>query len=397
MLKQLRAAATILLTLGLLSGAPVAQADWISDWQGKLSELWQDTKAKTTEVTAAVKEKLKDVEIGIAYGTEKREWLEWAVEAFKKTEDGKKIQIELIPMGSVEGAEAILKQDDAAKKIHVWTPASSLVRNLLADKWPDGDPILSDAMLALTPMVIVMWEDRYKAFVAKYNEVNFTTIAQALSEQTGWAAIANKPEWGVFTFEHTTPTHSNSGLLALVLMAYDYTNLFRDIKPSQIMDAGFLSWLKAAQRNMSTDETSTGKLMKTMIQRGPSEINAIIVYENLALSNLEAAKKRWGALKVIYPTRSVWNDNPYYILDVPWSTEEQRVAAQLFQDFLLSKKAQKVARDQYLFRPASVDLPILDESSVFSELESIVQLDVATIQKPSAEVLNQLLQVWKRN
>src|SRR5262249_25500120 len=39
------------------------------------------------------------VEIGIAYGTEKERWLQWAVEEWEKTSDGRRIKINLIPMG----------------------------------------------------------------------------------------------------------------------------------------------------------------------------------------------------------------------------------------------------------------------------------------------------------
>src|ERR1700722_3498734 len=42
-------------------------------------------------------------EFGIAYGTEKERWLKWAVDEFAKTRDGKKIKVNLIPMGSLEG------------------------------------------------------------------------------------------------------------------------------------------------------------------------------------------------------------------------------------------------------------------------------------------------------
>jgi len=53
---------------------------------------------------------------------EKRRWLQWAVEQFKQTEEGKSIQINLIPLGSIEGANAIISGDE---KIHVWSPASA--------------------------------------------------------------------------------------------------------------------------------------------------------------------------------------------------------------------------------------------------------------------------------
>src|SRR5262249_41103640 len=62
------------------------------------------------------------VEIGIAYGTEKKRWLEAAVAAFAKTPEGASIQVTLIPKGSLEGAQEILRSDDAAKRIQVWSP-----------------------------------------------------------------------------------------------------------------------------------------------------------------------------------------------------------------------------------------------------------------------------------
>src|ERR1700751_4278665 len=62
------------------------------------------------------------VEIGVAYGTEKQRWLEWAVAEFAKTSDGKRIKVNLIPMGSLEGAHAILAGD---QRINAWCPASN--------------------------------------------------------------------------------------------------------------------------------------------------------------------------------------------------------------------------------------------------------------------------------
>ncbi len=396
----------VLYLVAVVLMAPVQAQDWSSQWQTIMQDVWQNTKVlanqaatTTADLAKQAKERFNPkapVEIGIAYGTEKQKWLKWAVDEFAKTDNGKKIKINLIPMGSIEGADAVLKQD---KRIHVWSPASGLVRNLLVEPWQKEhgkDPIASDAPLALSPMVIVMWADRYEAFIAKYSEVNFKTIAEALNEQTGWAAIASKPEWGPFNFGHTSPEHSNSGLLTLVLMAYDYAGVVRDVKPAQIMDAGFLTWLETMAKNTSHDEKSTGTLMNAMLQRGPSEFSGVVTYEHLALDNLKVAEGRWGKIKVVYPTRSAWNDNPYYVLDVPWSNQEQKDAAELFRDFLLSVKAQQVARDEYLFRPASLELPILDEKSAFTKLQDVVKIDVTAIRAPSAEVLNQLLQVWKK-
>ena len=164
------------LTTGALLLAGTARADWVSDWKQTLEELWSATKVKTSEYLDPEKYRpAKPVTLGVAYGTEKKQWLQWAVGEFAKTEAGKHITIKLIPMGSVEGAKAVLAQD---KRIDVWSPASSLVEPLLSDPWErehGNSPILSDAPLALTPMVYVMWEDRYQAFAAKYGDLNWKT------------------------------------------------------------------------------------------------------------------------------------------------------------------------------------------------------------------------------
>src|SRR5262245_15130959 len=71
-------------------------------------------------------------EIGIAYGTEKKRWLEWAAGEFAKTDAGARIKVNLIPMGSLEGAQAILKGDS---RIHVWSPASALYKDVFVQEW----------------------------------------------------------------------------------------------------------------------------------------------------------------------------------------------------------------------------------------------------------------------
>src|ERR1043165_5352412 len=72
------------------------------------------------------------VEIGVAYGTEKQRWLEWAQQEFAKTDAGRRIQVNLIPLGSVEGAQAILRGD---QRIQAWTPASALYKDVFVQEW----------------------------------------------------------------------------------------------------------------------------------------------------------------------------------------------------------------------------------------------------------------------
>src|SRR5215467_12776434 len=340
----------------------------------------------------------EQVELGIAYGTEKQRWLEWAVQEFAKTRDGKRIKINLIPMGSLEGAHALLGGD---QRIQVWSPASSLYQDTFVQEWQvkySTNPILKEEPIALTPMVYVMWDERYQAFAQKYKTVSFATLAQALQEKGGWDSIAQKPDWGLFKFGHTHPNESNSGLMAIVLAAYSYQKKTKDLQLKDVVDVGFQTWMQGFERAVSGLSNSTGNMMKEMVLKGPSSYDALMVYENVTIDYLKNAEGRWGQLRVAYPEYNAWNDNPYYVIDAPWSSKEQRQAAETFLNFLLSESIQKESL-VHGFRPANPNVPVKFPDSPFVKYADYgIKVDLAKIcEPPRAEVVNNLLQSWQRS
>jgi serine/threonine-protein kinase len=308
----------------------------------------------SSDVAALHPAPLDTVTINIAYGTEKRRWLEAALKDFEQTEAGRRTKINLIGLGSVEGANAVLN-GPGHTPIHVWSPASSAYRSVFERDWyvrHGKSPILCAGDLALTPMVFVLWKHRHDEFVKKYGRVSFRTIGQAMQEPGGWGTIASKPEWGLFKFGHTDPAQSNSGLLTLVLMAYDYAGKQRSLTTADVTSPEFLHWLATFERGVSrhggTLTHSTGTLMEEMVKRGPSQYDCLIVYESLVIDYMKAARQRWGELgelAVVYPVSNIWNEHPYYVLDVPWSGPPERRAAAEFLGFLMSDRIQRRALD----------------------------------------------------
>ena len=338
------------------------------------------------------------VEIGIAYGTEKQRWLQWAVEQFAQTADGKRIKVNLIAKGSLEGAQAILAGD---QKINVWSPASALYEDVFVQEWQikqNKAPFVRKEALALSPMIFVMWAERYEAFVAKYKELSFVTIGQALKEPGGWDGIAKKPEWGLFKFGHTHPNQSNSGLMTLVLMAADFHKKNRGLEMKDILNPDFQTWMNGIESATTGMSNSTGNMMRDMVLRGPSSFDALCVYENVVIDYLKSAEGRWGELRVAYPRQNMWNDNPYYILDAPWSSADQRKAAGTFLDFLLSETVQKESL-KHGFRPGNPTVPIKFAESPFVQYARFgLQIDIANVgQAPKADVINNLLAAWQRS
>jgi Bacterial extracellular solute-binding protein len=306
-------------------------------------------------------------------------------------------------MGSMEGARVVL---DGPKPVpfQVWSRASSAYRDAFEQEWRakhENKPILKSDNLALTPMVFVMWEDRREAFIKKYAKLCFQTVSQAMEEQGGWETIAQQARWGRFNFGHTHPGRSNSGLLTLVLMAYEYSKKERNLSRADVADAGFQKWLRAFLQGVARPggslTSSTGTLTRDMVLRGPPQYDCVIIYENLAIDYLDEARDRWGELHVDYPEPNMWNEHPYYILDVPWSDTRQRAAAAEFLKFLMSEPIQKQALE-HGFRPGNPAVSVrFPDSPLLRHAKNGLRIDLPRMcEPPKSEVLQSLLTSFKQ-
>jgi ABC-type sulfate transport system substrate-binding protein len=186
--------------------------------------------------------------------------------------------------------------------------------------------------------------------------------------------------------------------MSIVLAAYSYDKKTKDLELKDIVDVGFQNWLQNFERNVSGFSNSTGNMMREMVLKGPSSYDALLVYESVAIDYLKNAEGRWGQIRVVYPEYNAWNDNPYYVIDAPWSTKDQRKAAESFLSFLLSESIQKESLT-HGFRPANPSVPVKFAESPFVRYASYgVQVDLAKIcEPPRAEVVNNLLQSWQRS
>ena len=97
-------------------------------------------------------------------------------------------------------------------------------------------------------MVFVMWESRQQPVAKRYGKPSFRTMGEAMLEPKGWETIAQKPDWGRFKFGHTDPNLSNSGLLTLVLMAYEFSKKEHNLSHVDVAQPEFQRWLHAFEK-----------------------------------------------------------------------------------------------------------------------------------------------------
>jgi ABC-type Fe3+ transport system substrate-binding protein len=347
------------------------------------------------------------ITIEIAYGTEKRAWLEDAVARFDATNPrvrGRPIEVVLKGIGSREIVTEIVQNDYQPTVV---SPASMIQIELLRDQWArksNGAQIFPSGAnapqpLVLTPLVIVAWEERASVLWQNGPTSFWQDIHTVTSAEQGWAAFG-KPEWGFVNFGHTSPESSNSGLQTLLLLAYGYHGKARDLTSADITNPDFQQWLTEIERAVPQFGESTGLLMTDMLRFGPSKYDFVAVYENLAIENFPIAEGRGGSIRVFYPPANIYSEHPYAILDAPWVTAEQRDAAALFREFLLSVESQEIALKQYGFRPANLQVAIdpNDANNPFVRYASFgINYDIAEqVAVPPADVLNTLIELWRR-
>lgn len=342
------------------------------------------------------------VEVLFEYSTEKRDWLEAALADFGRANPG--IKVKLSGKGSLDSVNDIL---DGKSQPVLWSPADSSTVNLLASDWQtkNGKPLFPDSgdaapqPLLLTPLVFAVWEDRAKVLRdTEGGQLTWKAIHKAVMAKGGWPAVGGKAEWGFVKLGHTDPTRSNSGLQALVLMALEHFHT-QKVTVEHVLDPRFQQFVKDIEGGVTKLEASTGTFMTDMLRFGPSKYDIALVYESLAVAQLENAQKRWDNLHIYYPSATIWSDHPVAILDAPWVTPAQRAAAEKVVAFLRSKPVQGTAL-RFGFRPADPTVPIktADGANPFTKMAQfgLTSELPAAVQPAEGPVVRNLLMMWSR-
>jgi hypothetical protein len=341
-------------------------------------------------------------DITMLYSTEKKDWIESAAASFKK--DHPEINVVLTAKGSLASAQSIVDEKD---KPTVWSPADSLVLNLAASDWKTkgkGDLFAqagADApeSLVITPLVFVAWEDRAEALLkAAKGSITWRSLHKAITSNQGWPAVGGKPEWGFVKLGHTDPTQSNSGLQALYLMSLEFHGK-PTIEVGDLLKPDFQTFVKQVEKGVSKFESSTGTFMTEMVRFGPSKYDIAVVYENLAISEVERAQGRWGNLRVYYPGTTLWSDHPAAILNADGITPAQKAAARVWLAHLRSRPVQENALT-FGFRPGDASVPIKTGSAEnpYTRLAQYgIRVDIPPVAKtPDGAVVRNLMTMWSR-
>ncbi len=187
----------------------------------------------------------------------------------------------------------------------------------------------------------------------------------------------------------------------LMALTHAYLDRTAAVTIAELTDPGYAEYARRIARAISIEPlNSSGVLMDNMMRQGPASYDMVILHEALAIENYQIAIDRHGQpLRVFYPKYNLYSEHPMCLIDHPSITAQQREAARLFQDFLLSREIQELARI-YGYRPAVTDVPLFVSDSPFNEArlrEAGISNNIGqTLVQPDGNTLKQLLTIWNR-
>lgn len=293
----------------------------------------------------------------------------------------------------------------------LWSPASSAWGAVLNERLAESGeaPMAAEdpTPFMLTPLVIAMPEPMAEALGWPDTPIGWSDILALANSPEGWAAKGH-PEWGPFRLGKTNPNFSTSGLSALIAQTYAATGdtaelTLEDLARPEVQQFGtqiesavvhygditmtFLdNWFRADQSGTAlTYASAVAVEEKSVIDYNLGNPDGI-------LEPGEEARPPRIPLVAIYPTEgTLYSDNPLYVLDAEWVSEDQAAGAELFAEFVSSTENQEKVLE-FGFRPGNPDVPLgppIDAANGVDPDQPQTLLDV-----PQGSVLVGMLDAW---
>jgi len=328
--------------------------------------------------------------VTISSSDTKDEWLNAAIDKFHvedhRTADSKVIRVSAEPVRSGPSKDAIL---DGTSKPVVWSPGDASWVEQINASWQAryNKPINSQPCKPMVnqPVGFAIWRPMAEALGWPDEPIGWDTIVELAADPQGWASYGH-PEWGRFSFGHTHPAYSNTGLLSLTSFAYGALGNPEEVTPVQVYDT------EAAMRTLEQVTSKYGRssrgLLDLMADKGAGYLHAAAVPEaNVPRYNIEHPESQFPLVFVVPAGGTIWADHPYCILDnAEWVTPEQAEAAAIFRDYLLAKEQQELAIDKYI-RPADTSISLHSPLSLEYGIDPRVSPDTQTVfPSPNSDV-----------
>jgi Ca-activated chloride channel family protein len=313
------------------------------------------------------------------------------------------------------GAQALTRGWDEAvdgPNPVIWSPAASgwgsVVNQRLVDEGETPFVPEDFERFMLTPLVIAMPEPMADALGYPEQTVGWADILTLARSNAGWADFGH-PEWGPFRLGKTNPNFSTSGLNALVAQTYAATGTTSDLSSEDLANPAVIDFATGVESAVVHYGDTTLTFLNNLYsadRRGTSltYVSAVAVEEKSVLDYNagnpdgilepgEEARPPRIPLVAIYPEEgTLFSDNPFFVLEADWVTEDEAEGARRFADFVGQPENQERVLE-FGFRPANPDVaigaPVVAANGVDPDQPTTL------LEVPDPEVMIDLLDRWE--
>jgi Ca-activated chloride channel family protein len=204
---------------------------------------------------------------------------------------------------------------------------------------------------ALAPVVMAIWESRLQAIQQTIGreEVGWQDLLDVLHSPNGWEDYGISGRKTVF-YGHTDPLVSSTALSTLISEFYASARASgftgRRITLDEVRDEAVQQGVRDIEdliRHYSSRTTE----FKEYIAQGPQYLDFValeendLIYINRGLTEYQPPEQ----LVALYPSDGTfWHEHPMGIVNADWTTQEQRDAAEVFVNYVLTPDVQRAPR-----------------------------------------------------
>ena len=292
----------------------------------------------------------------------------------------------------------------------IWSPAASSWGQVVNQRLIDagqGPIVTTGTPFMVTPLTIAMPRPMAEALGYPGKAIGWTDVLNLAKNKEGWGAFG-RPEWGPFKLGKTNPNFSTSGLSALIAQTYEATGKTSGLSLEDLDKSDVEAFGEGVESAVVHYGDTTLTFLNNLYradQRGTalSYVSAVAIEEKSVIDyNLgnpdgildpgEQPRPPRIPLVAIYPKEgTLFSDNPLFILDAPWVTQEQKAGAKLFEDFVKEPDNQRQVLS-FHFRPGNPAVPLADPIITANGVDPDQPQTLLEVPRP--EVLTALLDKW---
>jgi len=247
-------------------------------------------------------------------------------------------------------------------------------------------PAIADSLLGASSPMVFMTSPEVAQGLSKLNAPFKTFVnANVLKDISSSAGVVP------FTYVHTAPTRSNSGLQSLVAQYAEVSGK----RPEQLTVADIQTYqnqIKQIQSKVTRYGVSTNALAKSMVTNGQFWAAIGSVYESSVIaanSSLQAGQSRYQA---VYPKSTFSSNMRLIVPNAPWMDANKKAAAQKVVTYLQSNEAQQILTELGL-RPGTPGVALGSKFTADFGVDPQAKYD--SYRPPQPQVVEAMVKNWQ--